>query len=258
MSNATLVFDIETVPDIDGGRRILGLESEDDDTVWEAMRAKRRADKGTEFMPGHLQKVVAISCVMRAADALTCWSIGDETSDEAELIQKFFHGIDRYHPVLVSWNGGGFDLPVLHYRGLINGVRAQGYWDNGPFERDTKWNNYTKRYEFQHTDLMDVLALYTGRQNAPLTEIAVLLGLPGKLGMDGSKVFGAYRAGKLDEIRAYCETDVLNTWLVYLRFQFMRGHLSEDEYEQEILKTRDMLDASQAPHWVEFSAAWSE
>ena len=77
-----------------------------------------RADKGTEVMPGHLQKVVAISCVMRAADALTCWSIGDETSDEAELIQKFFHGIDRYHPVLVSWK----------YGNVTDGLRIVRVW----------------------------------------------------------------------------------------------------------------------------------
>jgi predicted PolB exonuclease-like 3'-5' exonuclease len=105
---------------------------------------------------------------------------------------------------------------------------------------------------------MDVLALYTGRQNAPLHEIALLLGLPGKLGMDGSQVFDAYRAGKLDEIRAYCETDVMNTWLVYLRFQFMRGHLSEDEYDQEIGLTREFLDGNPAAHWAEFAAAWTE
>lgn len=256
--STTLVFDIETVPDLDGARRILGIDSADDDAVWEAMRTLRRAEKGTEFQPAHLQRVVAISCVLRAGDALKCWSIGDQTSDEAELIQKFFNGVDRYKPTLVSWNGGGFDLPVLHYRGLIHGVRAQAYWDSGQFDRDTKWNNYLKRYEFRHTDLMDVLALYTGRQNAPLNEIAVLLGLPGKLGMDGSKVFGAWRDGQLDAIRAYCETDVMNTWLVYLRFQFMRGHLSEDEYEQEILLARELLESSDAPHWREFAAAWTE
>lgn len=258
MSTPTLVFDIETIPDVDGGRRLLGMDGAPDDAVWEAMRAQRRAERGTEFMPAHLQRVVAISCVMRAQDSFQCWSIGDETSGEAELIQKFFNGVDRFRPVLVSWNGGGFDLPVLHYRALIHGVQAQAYWDNGHFERDTKWNNYLKRYEFQHTDLMDVLALYTGRQNAPLNEIAVLLGLPGKLGMDGSKVFGAWQAGELGAIRAYCETDVMNTWLVYQRFQFMRGHLSEDEYEQELLRVREWLEASDAPHWDEFAAAWSE
>lgn len=258
MSATTLVFDIETVPDLDGARRIFGMPNADDDAVWNVMSAQRRAEKGTEFQPAHLQKVVAISCVMRMGDALKCWSIGDEDADEAELIQKFFHGVEKFKPTLVSWNGGGFDLPVLHYRGLIHGVRAQAYWDNGHFERESKYNNYLKRYEFRHTDLMDVLALYTGRQNAPLNEIALLLGLPGKLGMDGSKVFDAYRAGKLGEIRAYCETDVMNTWLVYLRFQFMRGHFSEDEYEQEILLARDFLEASPAPHWAEFAAAWTE
>ena len=258
MVNTTLVFDIETVPDLEGARRILGIQSSNDDATWEAMRALRRAEKGTEFQPAHLQKVVAISCVMRSGDALRCWSIGDETSDEAELVQKFFNGVEKYKPTLVSWNGGGFDLPVLHYRALIHGVRAQAYWDNGFFDRESKYNNDLKRYEFKHTDLMDVLALYTGRQSAPLNEIAVLLGLPGKLGMDGSKVFDAYRAGKLDEIRAYCETDVMNTWLVYLRFQFMRGHFSEDEYEQEVMLARDFLEANPAPHWAEFSAAWAE
>ncbi|MGQ0501961.1 MAG: 3'-5' exonuclease [Panacagrimonas sp.] len=258
MSDTTLVFDIETIPDLDGARRILGLPQAGDDAVWEALRALRRAEKGNEFQPAHLQKVVAISCVMRAGDALKCWSIGDETSDEAELVQKFFNGVERFRPTLVSWNGGGFDLPVLHYRGLIHGVRAQAYWDTGHFERESKYSNYLKRYEFRHTDLMDVLALYTGRQNAPLNEIALLLGLPGKLGMDGSQVFDAYRAGRLADIRAYCETDVMNTWLVYLRFQFMRGHLSEDQYEQEILLARDFLESSTAPHWAEFADAWTE
>ncbi len=258
MTQPTLVFDIETIPDLEGARRILGLDSTDEDVIWNAMRTLRRAEKGTEFQPAHLQRIVAISCVLRTGDTLHCWSIGDESSDESELIQKFFNGVEKYKPTLVSWNGGGFDLPVLNYRGLIHGSRAQAYWDNGHFDRDSKWNNYLKRYEFKHTDLMDVLALYTGRQNAPLNEIALLLGLPGKLGMDGSKVFDAWRAGKLDEIRAYCETDVMNTWLVYLRFQFMRGHLSEDEYEQEILLARDFLEGSGAAHWAEFSAAWTE
>ena len=258
MAAPTLVFDIETIPDLEGGARILGLENADEETVWEALRARQRFQRGHEFMPAHLQRVVAISCVMRSADSLQCWSIGDETSDEGELIQKFFNGVDRFRPTLVSWNGSGFDLPVLHYRGLKHAVRAQSYWDTGHFERETKWNSYIQRYQFQHTDLMDVLALYSGRQNAPLTEIAVLLGLPGKLGMDGSKVFGAWREGQIHEIRAYCETDVMNTWLVYLRFQFMRGHLSEDEYEQEILRAREWLDAADAPHWKAFSDAWSE
>lgn len=255
---STLVFDIETVPDLDGARRILGLERANDDAVATAMTTLRRAERGTDFQPAHLQRVVAISCALRVGDAFRCWSIGDENAGEEELVQRFYDGIEKFRPTLVSWNGGGFDLPVLHYRALIHGVRAQTYWDTGFFDREAKFNNYLKRYEFRHTDLMDVLALYSGRQNAPLHEIALLLGLPGKLGMDGSQVFGAWREGRIAEIRAYCETDVMNTWLVYLRFQAMRGHLSDDEYESEILKAREFLEASGEPHWAEFASSWNE
>lgn len=256
MREPTLVFDIETIPDLEGGRRVLGLDGMNDGEVAAAMRTLRLAEKGHDFQPAHLHRIVAISAVLREGHNFRCWSLGDESSSEADLVKRFFDGIEKYHPTLVSWNGNGFDLPVLHYRALIHGVQAQAYWDTGIFDRDTKWANYLKRYEFKHTDLMDVLALYGGRNNAPLNEIALLLGLPGKLGMDGSKVFDAYRDGKLSEIRAYCETDVMNTWLVYLRFQFMRGHLELDEYQAEQKRAREFLATSEAPHWKEFLEAW--
>ncbi len=256
MTDNILVFDIETIPDIDGARRLLELPDADDEQVWIALRAQRWAARGNDFQPAHLQRIVAISCVLRTPSSLNVWSLGDEATGEGELVQRFFDGVERYKPTLVSWNGGGFDLPVLHYRGLIHGVQAKGYWDTGVFDRDAKWNNYLKRYEFKHTDLMDVLALYSGRNNAPLHEIAVLLGFPGKLGMDGSKVFDAWRAGGIGDIRAYCETDVMNTWLVYLRFQRMRGHLSAEELTDELNRARDFLAGSDEAHWAEFAVAW--
>jgi hypothetical protein len=142
--------------------------------------------------------------------------------------------IEKHTPQLVSWNGGGFDLPVLHYRGLQHGVVADKYWDLGDDDREFKWNNYISRYHMRHLDLMDLLAMYQPKNNAPLDAMAKLCGFPGKLGMDGSQVYGAYLDGKLDEIRRYCETDVMNTYLVYCRFQKMRGGLTEKEYDQEI------------------------
>ena len=116
------------------------------------------------------------------------WSLGEPDSSEAELIQRFYDGIERYTPQLVSWNGGGFDLPVLHYRALIHGVAAARYWDWGDDDKEFKWNNYLSRYHTRHLDLMDVLAMYQPRANAPLDQMAKLCGFPGKLGMDGSKV----------------------------------------------------------------------
>jgi predicted PolB exonuclease-like 3'-5' exonuclease len=172
------------------------------------------------------------------------------------LIQRFYEGIEKYTPQLVSWNGGGFDLPVLHYRGLIHGVKAPRYWDLGEDDRDFKWNNYISRYHGRHLDLMDLLALYQGRANAPLSDLAQLMGLPGKLGMDGSEVWGAYQAGKLAEIRNYCETDVVNTYLIYLRFQLMRGVLTEAQLRAQCDLVRATLGNSPGPHWKEFLARW--
>ncbi|MES0874444.1 3'-5' exonuclease [Sinimarinibacterium thermocellulolyticum] len=256
MREPVLVFDIETVPDLDGGRRLLGLDGMGDDAVWAAMRTQRLAERGNDFMPAHLQRIVAIAVVLRQGDGLKVWSIGDEDASEGELVQRFFDGVEKFRPVLVSWNGGGFDLPVLHYRALIHGCIAPKYWDTGHFNREAKWDNYLGRYQFRHTDLMDVLAMYGGRHNAPLDEIAQLLGFPGKLGMDGSKVFDAYREGRLSEIRAYCETDVVNTYLVYLRFERMRGRLTPMQHEAEERRLREVLEASAAPHWAEFLDAW--
>jgi predicted PolB exonuclease-like 3'-5' exonuclease len=92
--------------------------------------------------------------------------------------------------------------------------------------------------------------------SALLDDIAQMLGLPGKLGMDGSKVWDAYQAGKLNEIRDYCETDVLNTYLVYLRFELLRGNLDQPGYEREVGRVRDLLKTEDRPHWRAFLEAW--
>ena len=63
----------------------------------------------------------------------------------------------------MSWNGGGFDLPVLNYRALIHGVTAARYWDWGDDDREFKFNSYLGRYHTRHLDLMDVLAMYQPR-----------------------------------------------------------------------------------------------
>ena len=253
MRDPVLVFDIETVPDVETGRRLLGLDGMDDAAVAQAMSAQRQQARGNDFQPPHLHRIVAISIALRRDEELRVFSLGTEQDGEAELVRQFFRGIDKYQPVLVSWNGGGFDLPVLHYRALKHGIAAPRYWAT---DGESKWDNYIGRYQFRHTDLMDVLALYNGRSSAPLHEIAVMLGLPGKLGMDGSQVAAAYAAGKLAEIRAYCETDVLNTWLIYLRFLLMRGQLADAEYRTELALARDFLTQRDATHWREFLAAW--
>ena len=257
----TLVFDIETIPDTDGLKALLGLPAETSaEDVANVAFHQRRQKNGSDFLPLHQHKICAISCALREGSNFKVWTLGDAGSTEAEIIQRFFDGIEKYTPQIISWNGGGFDLPVLHYRAMINKVTAPRYWDLGEDDKDFKWNNYISRYHMRHCDLMDVLAMFNARANAPLDEIAQLCGFPGKLGMDGSKVWDAYKNGEIEAIRNYCETDVANTHLVFLRFQLMRGHLNREAYEAEIQLVRDTLTAcsleNKAPHWAEFLGAW--
>jgi predicted PolB exonuclease-like 3'-5' exonuclease len=252
-----LVFDIETIPDAAGIRRLEDLPATlTDAEAAEHAFAARREKTGSDFLPHHLQRVVAISCVFRDSTGFRVRSLGTSEGSEAALIQSFYRVIEKYTPQLVSWNGGGFDLPVLHYRALVHGIAAPRYWDLGEDDREFKWNNYISRYHLRHTDLMDVLAMYQARANAPLDALAKLCGFPGKLGMDGSQVWKAFQEGEIEAIRNYCETDAVNTYLLYCRFQLMRGTLSQDEYADEVVLVRNSLAQEPAPHWIEYLAAF--
>jgi hypothetical protein len=253
-----LAFDIETIPDVDTGRRLYELGDLPDKDVGRAMFAIRREQTGdSEFLKHHLHRVVAISAVLRHADSVKVWSLGDEHSDEAEIIRRFFDGIERYTPTIVSWNGCGFDLPVLHYRALKHGISAPRYWENGQDDSSFRFNNYLSRFHERHTDLKDVLSAYQARATAPLDEIAVLLGFPGKMGRSGAAVWEQFLDGKIAEIRDYCETDALNTFLVYLRFEQMRGNLDEAGYRRETELVRNALREMNRPHLNEFLACWN-
>lgn len=254
----SLVFDLETIPDADGLRRLNGSDPALSDVeVVEAALQARRESHGNDFLPLHLHKVAVIGCVFRDDSGFRVKTLGQADDPEATLISGFFKTIERYTPRLISWNGSGFDLPVLHYRSLIHGLQAPRYWDTGEDDRDFKYNNYINRYHNRHIDLMDVLAKYNARANAPLDEIAKLCGFPGKLGMDGGQVWKAWTDGRADEVRGYCETDVVNTWLVYCRYCLLKGELDQAAYAAELELVRNTLQASDAPHWKEYMAVWN-
>jgi len=259
-----LAFDIETIPDVAGLRLLRGADAAASDAeVYGAEIADRAARNKSDFMPLYLQRVLVISCVFRGSRGLQVRSFvdleRDGKSEEAGVIQSFFDRVDDHRPQLVSWNGGGFDLPVLQQRGLRHGVVAGRYWDMGQgqdSDREHRYNNYVSRYHLRHVDLMDLLAMYQSRANAPLDAMAKLCGFPGKLGMDGSAVYPAYLEGRTDEIRRYCETDAMNTYLLYCRFQKMRGGFNEAEYATEMGFVCEALAGLDEPHWREYLAAW--
>jgi predicted PolB exonuclease-like 3'-5' exonuclease len=199
--------------------------------------------------------VVVISCVLRSDEGVKVFCLEGQ---EAEIIQRFYEGIEKFVPQIVSWNGGGFDLPVLNYRALIHGVTAPTFWETGDENRDFRFNNYISRYHSRHLDLMDVLAMYQPRNNAPLDEVAQLAGFPGKIGIGGARVWETWLAGDIAKIRDYCEADTANTYLLYLKFQLLRGAFTKAAYEKEVKAFRETLKDLDKPHWREFLQLWND
>lgn len=252
----TLVFDIETVPDVEFGRRLYDVGDLDDAAVAKIMFFKQRQARQTDFLPLPQHRIVAISVVLRSGDDLHVYSLGDIQSSEAELVKRFYDGLERYAPELVSWNGSGFDLPVLNYRALRHGVTAERYWEIGDRDRDYRYSNYLSRFHWRHIDLMDVLAGFQIGGRASLEHVATLLGFPGKLGMSGAHVWDRYQDGELEAVRNYCETDVLNTYLIFLRFQLIRGLFDQGQYTSELERLEHKLEQVTQPHLQEFLSAW--
>ena len=251
-----LAFDIETIPDVAGIRRLHGLPADlPDAEVAEIAFQMRRVKSGSDFLALHLHRVVVVSCVLRSDEGIRVFSLEGQ---EKDLIQRFYDGLEKFVPQLVSWNGGGFDLPVMNYRGLMHGVSAPMFWETGDENRDFRYNNYVSRYHSRHLDLMDVLAMYQPRNNAPLDEVAQLAGLPGKIGIGGAKVWETWLAGETGKVRDYCEVDTLNTYLLFVRYQLMRGVFTNEQHRSEISLVKSFLENQQQSHWREFLKLWNE
>lgn len=250
-------FDIETVPDVEAGRRLYGLEGLDDADAAKAMRQLRMQESGRGFLRLYLHRVVAVSGVLRRRsrtgedDRIRIWSLGAPESGEKKLLDSFFHIVETRTPTLVTWNGSGFDLPVLVYRALHHGVGAGRYFETR--NPDFRFNNYLNRYHERHTDLMDVFAGHQVRAAAPLHELSRFLGLPGKGEMRGEDVEDRYLAGEIDAIRGYCEADALLTWLVFLRFDRLRGRLDDAELAHELALVRAAVRDGDREHLRAFA-----
>ena len=251
--SAQLVLDIETVPDPELGRALYGLDDLDDGEVMHAMQHHYQQRTGLEFLPPIQHKVVAIAVVLRNDEGVRPLVLGDEGAKESDLIMRFFRGLGHYVPDLVTWNGAAFDLPVLNFRALRYEVQAKTYWETGVNDRAFRFNNYLSRFHWRHTDLMDTLSGFQGRGRPSLREASALLGLPGKNLMDGSSVMDAYLDGKIGDIRRYCLEDALNTYLVFLHFQHLRGSVTQNNLDEEYGLLIDVLKASSEDHLKEFA-----
>lgn len=257
-----LVFDIETVPDVDGLRRLLDLPEDvaDDDEVVEAALEVRREQRGerVDTLPAHQQRVVALSCVVRDDAGLRVRSIGEPGDPEQKLVHGFFRMVEHYSPQLVSWDGAARDLAVLHYRAMVLGIPAARYWAPGEADAAARHDNYPGLGAGRHADLSALLSRGDGALAAPLAELARQCGFPGGAGLDAAMVWPAFRSGQLGVIRAGCEVGVVNAWLLWTRFQLVRGALTREQHDAEIALARRTLAGMPGEHWQAFLGAWPD
>tara|TARA_R110002124_G_scaffold250518_2_gene415587 strand:+ start:9806 stop:10579 length:774 start_codon:yes stop_codon:yes gene_type:complete len=238
-----VVFDLETIPDLEAVSRIHAIEPHDDEQAQEIV--------GTKFPKLPLHRIACIGALIAESSdngwivrSLGAPHIGDRS--EADLIESFTDRLNDLRPCLVSFNGSGFDLPVLRYRAMVNRLSAAGLYARG----------YFKRYSEDAVDLCDVLASFTMQGKCKLDELSRILGLPGKPdGVDGSKVAEYVATGRIQEVADYCETDVVNTYRVWLRYELMRGALTTEAFEQSERSLTDFIDARSAdrPHLAPFA-----
>ncbi len=257
-----LAFDMKTIPDIAGIRLLHHFpKTVNDHDVYAWAMQQRRAQVDQENMPPHLHKVIAISCCLRwGNDRVHVDTIGDAHDDEEIIIAKFFDLLERYTPQLVSWSGFDTMMPILHYRALINGISAARYWDNGTGEftdsADFTHNQYTHHLHERHCDLKAALSLQQIHATVPLTQLAKLCGFPGQSDSNPQQIWAQYQDGDIQSIRNMCETDAANTYLMFLRFELMRGFLDADSYQNEIKRFHDYLLQLDTMHWQSFCQAW--
>jgi len=237
------VFDCETIPDVELVKSEFALEGDSLDVTNEAFRLQEEKS-GYSFLPIPFHQVVAISAVI-------CDDLGNfqrvnsiEGESEKELIESFLNFIDKKEPKLVSFNGRSFDIPMLMIRAMKYNLSCFAYFEKD--NRDTnksKWDNYRSRYSDRfHVDLMDHIGEFGAVRGLKLDLLCKMAGLPGKYDVHGDEVSELYYKNEIKKIREYCESDVLNTYWLYLKYELLKGHMTKEEYLNILIDFRDKLD----------------
>ncbi len=265
MRRDIFVFDIETVPDAGATRRLLNHPEASDTEARDALSDYflEKTDGKNDFPRQPFHQVVAISYAQLVREPgeeggelvlRRIGSGGEVKSSERELLEGFFGLISSRAPTLVSFNGRGFDIAVLKYRAIVHGLSCPRWFNEGD-----KWNNYDSRYSRDyHVDLAEVLSDYGASARCSMHEIASVLGVPGKLDTAGDDVRGLFESGQIEAIRNYCETDVLTTALIYLRWMLFAGLLNDNAYARCLLGVRNYLEeeGKSRPHLQQYLEAW--
>lgn len=245
MLDKLFVFDIETVPDTDILKNLTSSITQD---LFEKRKELENyhieVSGGNPFPRQPFHRVISVSILIADIvksnnyeyyEIIKLGTISSLDNAESDIISKFFDCLCKYTPRIVSYNGRTFDIPVMKYRAMKYGISIEKL-----FKAGDKWNNYTQRYSlYWHCDLLEALSDFGASARCKMNEVCSILGIPGKIGIDGSKVTELYDQNLFKTIDDYCETDVLNTYLIYLNYALLSGLTNKENFinmNQDIIK----------------------
>lgn len=241
------VFDIETIPDTKLLQDIYDYKGSDKEIAQEAIK-EQEAKSGSGFLPHPFHKIVAISAVI-ADEFGTFRKVNSmEGANEKELISDFLKFLDSHNPKLISFNGRGFDMPLLMIRALKYNLTCKAYFEVENRELNkNKWENYRSRYSDRfHIDLMDSLSEFGAVRGLKLDHLCTMSGLPGKYDVSGDQVMELYFNEELQKIKEYCESDVLNTYWLYLKYELLKGNVTSEDYLRNLTIMSEKLEKPKA------------
>ncbi len=243
------IFDCETIPDIELVKKNYEITKDDEILICEEAFLAQEKKTGSQFLPIPFHQVVTISAVITDENG-SFRKVGTFKGSEEEIIDSFFKYIDKKQPKLISFNGRSFDMPMLLVRALKYNLSIPAYFDN-----TNKWENYRNRYsEDFHTDLIEVLGNYGAARGLKLDTLSQMAGLPGKYDVSGDEVYKLYFNKEYKKIEEYCESDVLNTYWLWLKYELLKGNLSKSNYFKYIQLMHDNIedDKSYTPIFREY------
>ncbi len=203
---------------------------------------------GSEFLPVCFHRVVSISAVMADGFGRFLRVSTLDGENERDKIEKFLAFIEDFNPRLVSFNGRGFDLPMIMARAMCYDLSAAAYFETNDRDNNkSKWENYRSRYDGRfHLDLLDHISDFGAIRGLKLDHICASVGLPGKYDVHGDQVLQLYYAGEQAKIDEYCRSDVLNTYWLFLKYELLRGKITKDDYLNYIAVMGEFLQKESA------------
>ncbi|HQX52591.1 MAG TPA: 3'-5' exonuclease [Planctomycetaceae bacterium] len=255
-----LIFDIETVGDGDLIRKV--RYPAEDLTPREAVdryRRQLREETGKDVLPLTFVLPVSVAIAKVAADfrLLELIVLDSPEFRPQEIVRRFWQGWQHYQrPTLVTFNGRGYDVPVLEMAAFRFGISIPAWFnvDSRAFEQSRNRYNHNS-----HLDLQEQLTNFGSfRMSGGLNLLATLIDKPGKSGIDGSQVQDLYYEGHVDQINDYCRCDVLDTYFVFLRSRVLLGKLTLQEEQTLTGIARDFLSeqAGNHPAYEHYLRTW--